>query len=55
MEPEEEKSREIVEVAAPPVSKELKKRWSYLIRKVYETDPLTCPKCQGGQTLLRAL
>jgi hypothetical protein len=24
-----------------------KKRWSYFIRKVYETDPLTCPKCQG--------
>ena len=23
------------------------KRWSYFIRKVYETDPLTCPKCQG--------
>ena len=31
----------------PPVSKELKKRWSYLIRKVYETDPLICPECQG--------
>lgn len=26
---------------------ELKKRWSYFIRKVYETDPLTYPKCQG--------
>ncbi len=24
----------------------LKKRWSYFIRKVYETDPLTCPKYQ---------
>ena len=24
-----------------------KKRWSHFIRKVYETDPLTCPKCQG--------
>ena len=38
---------EVVEVASPPVSKELKKRWSYFIRKVYELDPLTCPKCQG--------
>ena len=37
----------ISEIDAPPVSKELKKRWSYFIRKVYETDPLTCPKCQG--------
>ena len=25
----------------------LKKRWSYFIRKVYETDPLICPKCLG--------
>ena len=38
---------EIIEVAAPPISKELRKRWSYFVRKVYETDPLTCPKCQG--------
>jgi hypothetical protein len=35
------------EVAPPPISKEMKKRWSYFIRKVYETDPLACPKCQG--------
>ena len=38
---------EVIEIAPPLVSKELKKRWSHLIRKVYETDPLTCPKCQG--------
>ena len=38
---------EISEIDAPPLSKELKKRWSYFIRKVYETDPLICPKCQG--------
>jgi len=43
---------EIVEVAAAPVSKELKKRWSYFIRKVYETDPLTCPKCQGEMRII---
>jgi hypothetical protein len=42
-----EDKTEISEIDAPPVSKDLKKRWSYLIRKVYETDPLTCPKCQG--------
>jgi hypothetical protein len=30
---------EISEVDVPPVSKELKERWSYFIRKVYETDP----------------
>ena len=38
---------EVIEIAPASVSKELKKRWSYFIRKVYETDPLTCPKCQG--------
>ena len=38
---------EISKIDAAPLSKELKKRWSYFIRKVYEADPLTCPKCQG--------
>ena len=38
---------EIAEVAAAAASNELKKRWSYFIRKVYETDSLICPKCQG--------
>ncbi len=42
-----EEKTEISEIDAPPLSKELKKRWSYFIRKVYETDPLICPKCQG--------
>src|SRR5262245_52852793 len=35
-----EEKTEISEIDAPPVSKELEKRWSYFIRKVYETDPL---------------
>jgi len=30
------------EIDAPPVSKELKKRWFYFIRKVFEPDPLIC-------------
>jgi hypothetical protein len=30
-----EDKTEISEIDAPPVSKELKKRWSYFIRKVY--------------------
>jgi hypothetical protein len=37
---------------ARSVSKELKKRWSYFIRKVYETDPLICPKCQGEMRII---
>lgn len=43
---------EVIEIAPPPISKELKKRWSYFIRKVYETDPLTCPKCQGEMRII---
>ncbi len=43
---------EFVEVPPPPVSKELKRRWSYFIRKVYETDPLVCPKCRGEMRII---
>jgi hypothetical protein len=46
---EQEVSRqlEVVEVAPPPISEKLKKRWSNFIRKVYETDPPTCPSAGG--------
>ena len=47
-----EDKTEISEIDAPPVSKELKERWSYFIRKVYETDPLICPKCQGEMRII---
>jgi hypothetical protein len=40
-------SKEKVTVDPSPVSKELKKRWSYFIRKIYETDPLTWKGIQG--------
>jgi hypothetical protein len=43
---------EVTEAPLPPVSKELKKRWSYFIRKVYETDPLVCPKCAGEMSII---
>lgn len=43
---------EVIEVAPPPVSTELKKRWTHFIRKVYETDPRTCPKCQGEMRII---
>jgi len=33
-------------------SKEHRKNWSRLIRKIYEVDPLTCPKCQGRMRIL---
>ncbi len=43
---------EVIEIAPSQVSKELKKRWAHFIRKVYETDPLTCPKCQGEMRII---
>ena len=42
----------VIEVPPPPISKELKRRWSYFIRKVYETDPLVCPKCSGEMRII---
>ncbi len=42
----------VIEAPPPPVSKELNRRWSYSIRKVYETDPLVCPKCQGKMRII---
>ncbi len=40
----EEEPTKVTEAPPPPVSKELKRRWSYFIRKVCESDPLVCPK-----------
>jgi hypothetical protein len=37
----------VTEVPPPPVSWELKRRWSHFFRKVYETDPLVCAKWSG--------
>jgi hypothetical protein len=28
-------------------SKEFRQNWARLIQKIYEVDPLLCPKCQG--------
>ena len=43
---------EVIEVAPPPISKEMKKRWSYFIQKVYESDPLICSMCQGEMRII---
>ncbi len=32
-------------------SKAYRKNWAKLIQKIYEVDPLTCPKCQGQMGL----
>ena len=31
-------------------SREFRQNWARLIQKVYEVDPLLCPKCQGTMT-----
>ena len=32
--------------------KAFNRTWARLIRKIYEVDPLTCPKCQGGMRVI---
>ena len=33
-------------------SKEFRQSWARLIQKVYEVDPLICPKCQGAMSII---
>jgi len=33
-------------------SKEFRQNWARLIQKVYEVDPLLCPKCQGTMKII---
>jgi hypothetical protein len=33
-------------------SREFRQNWARLIQKIYEVDPLTCPKCQGRMRIL---
>jgi len=33
-------------------SKEFRQNWARLIQKVYEVDPLICPKCQGPMKII---
>jgi hypothetical protein len=34
------------------ISVEQRKSWARLIQKIYEVNPLTCPKCQGSMKLI---
>ncbi len=34
-------------VPTPPERAALRRRWANLIRRVYEVDPLVCPRCGG--------
>jgi hypothetical protein len=33
-------------------SRQLRRNWARLIRKIYEVDPLLCPKCQGTMKII---
>ncbi len=51
----EEEPAEVTEIPPPLVSMELKKRWSYFIRKVYETDPIVCPKGSAEMPIISSI
>ena len=36
-------------------SKELRKNWARLIQKIYEIDPLACPKCSGAMKVISVI
>jgi len=43
-------------VLEPVISSEARRRnWARLIRKVYETDPLVCPRCQKEMRIVAAI
>ena len=35
--------------------KQCRSQWARLIKKIYETDPLVCPRCQGPMTVISFL
>jgi hypothetical protein len=37
------------------LSKERRKNWARLIQKIYEVDPLTCPKCSGKMKVISVI
>ena len=36
-------------------SKEFRRNWARLIQKIYETDPLCCPRCQGRMRIIACI
>ncbi len=45
-------SEGLVEIPPPPGSSIFKQRWAELIKKVYEADPLLCPRCGGAMRII---
>ena len=39
----------------PSLFQELRKNWARLIQKIYEVDPLTCPKCSGTMKVISVI
>ncbi len=37
------------------LSKESGRNWARLIQKIYEVDPLTCPKCSGAMKVISVI
>jgi len=37
------------------VSKESRKNWARLIQKIYEVNPLSCPKCSGQMKVISVI
>jgi len=35
-----------------PDARALRRSWAQLIKRVYEVDPLVCPKCGGEMTII---
>ena len=36
-------------------SKSFRQNWARLIQKIYEVDPLTCPKCSGAMKVISVI
>jgi hypothetical protein len=43
----------VILVEQPHISRQV--NWARLIQKIYEVDPLTCPKCQGKMRIVYLL
>jgi len=41
-----------IAIPPPAVAPALKQRWGQLSKKVYEADPLLCPRCGGAMRTL---
>ena len=38
--------------ARPPTAREARRGWAALIKQVYESDPLLCPKCGSEMKII---